>query len=166
MAPSDRASREYERARLAELQRLRILDTEAEKGFDEITQRAAQLFDVPIALITLIDEKRQWFKSRVGLEIQETPREHSFCTHAILQEESMVVEDARLDERFNHNPLVFGEPGIRFYAGAPLITLNGFELGTLCIIDRVPRKMSKHHIDTLQSLSREVIYMLELRVPH
>ena len=165
MAPLDKTSREYEEARLAELRRLRILDTEAEQGFDDITRRASKLFNVPIALISLIDDRRQWFKSRVGLQAPETPREHAFCSHAILRNEPMVVEDALLDDRFKQNPLVTGDPNIRFYAGAPLVTLNGFALGTLCVIDRVPRQLSKPHLETLQFLSREVIYMLELRVP-
>ena len=165
MTHVDRTSKEYEADRLAELKRLRILDTEAEDGFDDITRRAARLLEVPIALISLIDERRQWFKSRVGLEVHQTPREYAFCSHAITQTGPMVVENALLDERFCSNPLVTDDPQIRFYAGAPLVTLNGFPLGTLCVIDRKPRQLSRLQLDELQFLSREAIYMLELRVP-
>lgn len=165
MTGFEKGSAEHEARRLAELKRLRVLDTAAEQSFDEITRRASKLCEVPIALISLIDEKRQWFKARVGLDPQETPREYAFCSHAMLETEPMVVENALLDARFSQNPLVTGEPGIRFYAGAPLVTLNGFELGTLCVIDRKPRRLSQIQLRELQHLSREVIYMLELRVP-
>src|SRR3989304_6783290 len=133
---------EEERARLSTLRELKILDTPAEERFDRITRIASRLFDVPIAVISLVDADRQWFKSCVGLSITETPREISFCAHAIMSDEIMYVSDTHADERFSDNPLVIGEPFIRFYAGCPLPGPDGRSLGTLCIVDRRPRELS------------------------
>ena len=134
---------------------MRILETAAEEGFDSITRAAARHFNVPIALISLVDEKRQWFKSRVGIDVCETAREDSFCAHAIGRRDVLVVEDALKDDRFASNPLVTGDPFIRFYAGA-LITINGHDLGTLCIIDREPRQFHPHEQQELSRMAHLV----------
>lgn len=131
--------------------------------FDDIIHVASTICETPIALMSLIDKDRQWFKSRVGLDVTETPREHAFCAHTILGEKVLVVEDATMDERFARNPLVTGEPNIRFYAGAPLIDRNGHALGSLCVIGREPKKLSAVQSSTLTALSRTVIHLLELR---
>ncbi len=131
-----------ETCRLQSLQSLRILDTEPEERFDRITRLAKRIFGTPIALVSLVDRNRQWFKSRQGLEARETPREISFCGHAVAQNELLVVADAALDPRFRDNPLVTGAPNIRFYAGCPVRAPNGSALGTLCIIDTTPREFS------------------------
>lgn len=141
-----------EAARLAALRALKILDTPPEQRFDAITNFARELFQVPIALVTLVDQQRQWFKSKVGLDATETPRSVSFCGHAILAEEVFVIEDASLDERFRDNPLVAGFPFIRFYAGAPLNAAE-FALGTLCIIDSTPRRFSNRDRALLKGLA-------------
>jgi diguanylate cyclase (GGDEF)-like protein len=132
-----------ETCRLQSLHSLRILDTEPEERFDRITRLAKRVFGVPIALVSLVDGHRQWFKSRQGLDASETPREISFCGHAVAKGELLVVENAALDGRFRENPLVTGEPRIRFYAGCPLLAPNGSALGTLCIIDTSPREFSE-----------------------
>ncbi|MGH7205018.1 MAG: response regulator [Nitrospiraceae bacterium] len=139
--------------RLAILRELHILDTPAEERFDRITRLAQRLFDVPIVLISLVDATRQWFKSRQGLSVSETARDISFCGHAILHESAMVVPDAQLDPRFADNPLVTGEPHIRFYAGQPLASPDGRKLGALCLIDRRPRQMSASDLQTLRDLT-------------
>ena len=128
-----------EAARLAALDRFEILDTGPELLFDSLTALAAKTFDVPIALISLLDSERQWFKSRVGLEVDETAREISFCKYTVQSDDPLIVLDALLDPRFVDGPLVVGSPHIRFYAGAPLRTVDGHRLGALCIIDRLPR---------------------------
>ncbi len=150
-------------ARLEALRSYEVLGTSPEEAFDDFTLIASRVCGVPIALISLIDEKRQWFKSRVGLDATETPRELAFCAHSILDESVMVVPDATKDERFSANPLVTADPSIRFYAGAPLIDQGGFGLGTLCVIDRCPREFSKEDADTLRLLAKRVVHQLELR---
>ena len=137
MRLSDIAGHETERR--AELDRLGILDTVPDRGLDRITELAALSFQVPIALISLVDESRQWFKSRIGLDATETEKEIAFCRHAIIDDDVLVVPDAVADHRFRDNPLVTGDPSIRFYAGAPLTYRPGIRLGTLCVIDHVPR---------------------------
>jgi GAF domain-containing protein len=131
-----------ELARLAALRSYRILDTDPEQGFDDLALLASQICGTPIAFIALIDENRQWFKARVGFNLKETTRSVAFCSHTIQQTDLLVVPDALGDERFRDNPLVTGEPHIRFYAGAPLITREGEALGTLCVVDRVPRTLT------------------------
>ncbi|KAL6079960.1 putative mitogen-activated protein kinase kinase kinase 11 at C-terminar half [Balamuthia mandrillaris] len=157
---------EDERARLMELRKQHILDTDYEEAFDRITTLAARLFNVPIAIVSLVDKHRQWFKSCVGLAARETPRCDAFCAWAILPKkpECLVVPDATKDERFWLNPLVLGPPSIRFYAGAPLVTSNNYKLGTLCIIDSQPRTMSEAEIQTLTDLAAIVMQAMELRL--
>lgn len=141
-----------ENDRLHALRRLLILDTPPEERFDRIAAFAASEFDMPIVLLSLIDEGRQWFKARVGMDTCETDRGISFCAHAILQETIMVVSDVALDERFFDNPLVTGEPHIQFYAGAQLKLPGGENIGTLCLIDRVPRQLDDIDLAILGSL--------------
>ena len=140
-------------ARLETLKSLDILDTPQEERFDRLTRMAKRLFNVPIALVSLVDENRQWFKSCVGLPVSETPRDISFCGHAILGDGVFIIPDAAADERFNDNPLVVNEPNIRFYAGCPLRALNGGQMGTLCIIDDKPRDFEDHDLDALKDLA-------------
>ncbi len=139
--------------RLAALRSIKILDTPREERFDRITRLATRVFQVPIALISLIDEERQWFKSCQGLDMNETSRQYSFCAHAIMQEGIFVIPDARLDPRFADNPFVAGEPFIRFYAGSPIHDINSHKLGTLCIIDFIPRQLNAEQQQTLQDMS-------------
>ncbi|MBA3256193.1 MAG: GAF domain-containing protein [Pyrinomonadaceae bacterium] len=152
-----------ETARLEALRQYEILDTNAEEVFDDLARLAAYICQTPIAVISLIDHDRQWFKARLGLGPTETSRDCAFCAHAILEEVPMVVPDALTDERFAENQLVRSEPYIRFYAGAPLITPEGFRLGTLCVIDRVPRGISKEHIAALRMLANQAMAQLDLR---
>ncbi|HEY3124981.1 MAG TPA: GAF domain-containing protein [Thermoanaerobaculia bacterium] len=154
---------ENESERLEALQRYEVLDTESEQKFDDLTLLARHICDTPIALISFVDAERQWFKSRIGLTTSQTSRAVSFCGHAILEEDVMVVPDAAADERFADNPMVTGEPRIRFYAGAPLLTSTGHALGTLCVIDRVPRELTAEQQDALRALARQVVAQLELR---
>lgn len=147
---------EDEAERLAELIRLRLLDTAQEERFDRYTRLAKRLFNVPIALISLVDSERQWFKSRQGLDGCETSRDVSFCGHAILQRDVFVVENALEDDRFRDNPLVEDDPKIRFYAGCPLAGPGGYMLGTLCIIDQSPRKLSEEDLEALRDIGEMV----------
>jgi len=149
--------------RLAALERYHIMDTGPEERFDDIVALAARICETPMAVISLLDEKRQWFKSRIGLEVSETPKEIAFCQHTIRQEEVFVVHDAQSDREFAHNPMVTGPPHIRFYAGAPLTAQNGFALGSLAVLDTVPRKLSDLQMEALRVLSRQVVAQLELR---
>ncbi|WP_332875741.1 PAS domain-containing protein [Massilia sp. S19_KUP03_FR1] len=158
------AGRDQELFRLAELDRLQILDTKPEGAFDALTRLAAERFDVPIALISLVDDRRQWFKSRLGVDASETAREHAFCAHTIRTPgEVMLVPDATRDARFAANPLVTSEPGIRFYAGAPLVTSAGHALGTLCVIDRKPRTLTPDQVTQLRALADQVVGLIEAR---
>ena len=152
-----------ETARLAVLHELEVLDTAPELKFDELTRLVAETLDVPIALISLIDEDRQWFKSHHGIDATETPREHAFCAHAILDDEVLVVEDASKDPRFSDNPLVTADPNIRFYAGAPLKTASGHKLGTLCAIDGKPRQIGYDKMLFLEVLAQHVVDLLRTR---
>jgi hypothetical protein len=149
--------------RLKALKQYNILDTTPEQAFDDITLLASFICETPISLITLLDETRQWFKAKVGLAVSETPREVAFCNHALNQPEMLIIEDARRDERFSSNPLVTGDPNIRFYAGSQLVTPDGYPLGTLCVIDQKPRELSPDQLQALEALSRQVISQLELR---
>jgi PAS domain S-box-containing protein len=152
-----------EASRLAALARYEILDTAPEQEFDDLTKLAAHVCGTPLAQVTFVDRDRQWFKSRLGVEAPETPRDISFCGHAILGSDVMVVPDATLDERFADNPMVVGPPGIRFYAGAPLITFDGQAVGTLCVMDRKPRQLASGELDALRALARLAVAQLELR---
>jgi PAS domain S-box-containing protein len=153
-----------ESARLAVLKRYEILDTPNEAEFDDLTRLAADICDAPIALVSLVDADRQWFKSRYGLDVTETPRAVSFCAHAIHKQGILEVSNALDDTRFRTNPLVTREPKIRFYAGSPLVTPDGHNVGTLCVIDRVPRQLTPVQHDALARLSRQVVRQMELRL--
>ena len=153
-----------ETRRLEVLQSYHLIDTAPEPAFDDIVNMASLMCGTPIALVSLITEDRQWFKARVGLDQMETPRDQAFCAHAIRNPSAiMEVPDASTDPRFMHNPLVVGEPGIRFYAGAPLLTPSGAALGTVCVIDRVPRQLTPAMAQGLQALARQVGELLALR---
>ena len=154
-----------EQARLTALRRYRILDTDPEGAFDDLTLLASHICGTPMALITLIDENRQWFKSQLGLDgIRETERSIAFCTHAIKHTNIMEVPDTQEDERFRHNPFVTGQPHIRFYAGAPLVTPDGYALGTLCVVDTQPRRLSREQMRALDALRHQAQAQLELRL--
>lgn len=152
-----------EARRLKVLWQYDVLDTVPEEVFDDLTELAARICEAPIALISLIDEDRQWFKAKVGVTLNETSRDISFCAHAIKQTDLFIIPDATLDARFANNPLVTSDPKIRFYAGAPLITPDGYALGTLCVIDKVPREMREEQKHALRVLARHVMTQLELR---
>jgi GAF domain-containing protein len=152
-----------EARRLKVLWQYEILDTVPEEVFDDLTELAARICEAPIALISLIDEDRQWFKSKVGVTINETSRDISFCAHAIKQTDLFIIPDATQDLRFANNPLVISDPKIRFYAGAPLITPDGHALGPLCVIDKVPRELRLEQQQALRVLARHVMTQLELR---
>jgi signal transduction histidine kinase len=151
------------RHRLATLHRYQILDTAREAAFDDITQLAALICGTPMALISLVDDDRQWFKSELGLGVSETPIGSSICAHAIRQPGLFVVPDTLADVRFVHNPLVTGDPNLRFYAGAPLHTADGVPLGTVCVLDSQPRSLSAQQAEALQALARQTMAQIELR---
>ncbi|MEH1940698.1 MAG: sensor domain-containing diguanylate cyclase [Nostoc sp.] len=154
---------ENEAERLKALADYNILDTLPEQAFDDLTALAAYICKTPIAIISLVDADRHWFKSKVGIKAGETSREWAFCSHAILQpDDILVIPNAIKDDRFNNNPLVKGNPKIRFYAGAPLVTPNGFPIGTLCVLDTVPRVLSYQQMDALRRLTRQAIAQMEL----
>src|SRR5215469_13975959 len=152
-----------EAKRLKVLWQYDVLDTVPEEVFDDLTELAARICEAPIALISLVDENRQWFKSKVGITLNETSRDISFCAHAIKQHDLFIIPDATQDLRFAKNPLVTSDPKIRFYAGAPLITPDGHALGTLCVIDKVPRELRPEQKQALRVLARRVMTQLELR---
>ncbi|HEY0231671.1 MAG TPA: sensor domain-containing diguanylate cyclase [Dokdonella sp.] len=153
-----------ERERQTELDRYRILDSLPEQGYDDLVKIASAICGTPMGLVSLIDRERQWFKARTGLDAGETPRDVSFCGHAIHRPGHLfIVQDALADERFVDNPLVTGDPKIRFYAGAPLVTPGGHAVGTLCVIDREPRTLEPFQIEAMQGLSRQVVALMELR---
>jgi GAF domain-containing protein len=151
-----------ETERLVTLRGYEILDTEPEAAFDDLTLLASQICQTPIALISLVDDERQWFKSKVGVSERETPRDIAFCAWAILERDIFIVPDASKDERFCENPLVLLDPKIRFYAGAPL-SVNGHAIGTLCVVDRVPRQLSPEQLQALEALGRQAQAQLDLR---
>lgn len=152
-----------ETQRLEALRRYGLLDTEPEQFYDDFAFIASQICGTSIALVTLIDENRQWFKAKVGIEGTETPREYAFCAHTIMSDEVMIVEDATADARFASNPFVLAEPNVRFYAGAPLIDSDGFGLGALCVVDNKPRSMTPEQTTALKALARQVVAMCEFR---
>jgi signal transduction histidine kinase len=149
--------------RLAALYALGVLDSAPEKDFDDIVALASAVCAVPMSLVSLIDADRQWFKARIGTDLTETSRDLSFCAHAILGKDLLVVPDARQDARFADNPAVTGDEGVRFYAGAPLVTTEGFGLGTLCVVDSEPRRLDVEQLQALRALARQVTSQLELR---
>ena len=150
--------------RLENLYKYEILDTPADGDFDEITSLAAKIFNVPVAIITLVDTDRIWFKSSYGLDIDEIPRDPGLCSSAIMADDIYIVENAKIDSRTLANPLVAGLMGLQFYAAAPLKSLDGYNLGTFCIIDRIPRKLDARESSMLRKLSRIVMDQVELRL--
>lgn len=152
-----------EAKRLNVLWQYDVLDTVPEEVFDDLTDLAAFICNAPIAMISLVDENRQWFKSKIGISARETSRDISFCAHAILQDGLFIISDAKKDARFKHNPLVTGPAKIRFYAGAPLVTPDGHALGTLCILDKKPRTLRAEQKQALRVLAHHVVSQLELR---
>ncbi len=152
-----------EAVRLSALEKLDLLDTPADAAFDRIVRLASQVLEMPIALVSLVDTDRQWFKSRHGLDAEETPRDVAFCAHAIRDDGLLIVPDAQTDPRFADNPLVCGDPNIRFYAGAPLTASCGAKLGTLCVIDRSPRQLNSQQEQVLRDLADIVVDQIELR---
>ena len=161
--PADGNADAKEEARLQALHGYKILDTDPEKAFDDLTILASHICETPVALISLIDSDRQWFKSRVGLSVSETPREVAFCNIAIQQSDLFIVPDATKDPRFSSNPFVVSDPKIRFYAGAPITSSDGHPLGTLCVVDLVPRELTVNQQNALLALSRQVQAQFELR---
>ncbi|OJH42892.1 hybrid sensor histidine kinase/response regulator [Cystobacter ferrugineus] len=152
-----------EQERLAALRSYAVLDTEPELSFDDVTHLASRLCGTPMALVVLVDEARQWFKSRQGMDIEECSREEGFCAHTILQREPLVIQDATADARFRGNPFVAAPSGIRFYAGAPLINPQGHALGSICVLDYTPRQLTPEQTRSLEALARQVVSLLELR---
>ncbi len=155
-----------EAARQNAVNRLQIVDTPDEQAYDDITRLAADMCGAPIALISLVDKQRQWFKSRVGIQLTESPRENSFCSAAIHNaDEVLIIEDASKDERFANHVYVVSNPHIRFYAAVPLLTSDGYAVGTICVIDTVARTLSEKQLENLRFLAQQVMVMLESRTP-
>jgi signal transduction histidine kinase len=152
-----------EQERLKELRRLNILDSEQEKDFDELVELASIICGVPISLVSLVDSDRQWFKSKKGLDVESTHRDVSFCGHAINDDDIFIIENTLTDKRFFDNPLVTNDPNIRFYAGMPLKSENGYNLGTLCVIDSKPKKINEDQVRALKILSGQASKLIELR---
>lgn len=152
-----------EKGRLAALHEYSILDTLPEQIFQDVTALASLICGTPISLVSLVDADRQWFKAAVGVEMRETPREYSFCAHTLGTARTLIVGDARQDPRFAENPAVVGAPGIRFYAGAPIVTPDGHVLGTVCVIDTAPRSISPIQIAALEALARHTMALMEMR---
>ena len=157
------ALKRIERDRMAEVRRMKILDTASERIFDELASLAARIFEVPIALVAFADPERIWFKSCIGLSAASAPREITLCKHTIQQSKVFVVNDASQDERFRCNPLVTADPKLQFYAAAPILSADGYALGVVCIVDRVPRKFDPSQLSILQSLARVAVEQLEVR---
>jgi two-component system, NtrC family, sensor kinase len=153
-----------EESRLAALRRYAILDSLPEQGYEDATALAAIICGTPISLVSMVDAHRQWFKSEHGLGVRQTDRAESFCAHTLETANTLIVEDALLDERFAENPLVVGDPGIRFYAGAPVVDPSGHVLGTVCVIDTKPRVLSMEQVAALEALARQVMALMELRL--
>jgi GAF domain-containing protein len=153
-----------ESARVAALNRYAILDSEPEQSFDDLVSLAAHICQTPMAMLSLVDDHRQWFKSKYGVEIKETPKDHSVCAHAIQQGDLFIVPDLTKDERFRDNPLVIGDLHLRFYAGAPLINEDGFALGTLCVVDKQPRELNPEQKEAIAALGRLALRQMELRM--
>jgi GAF domain-containing protein len=158
------ASLATEAARIAALNRYAILDSEPEESFDDLVTLAAHICQTPIAMLSLVDDHRQWFKSKVGVQVRETPRDSSICAHAIKQGDLFIIPDTLKDERFRENPLVTGEPHIRFYAGTPLVNEDGYALGTLCVVDREPRELDPAQKEAITALGRLALRQMELRM--
>lgn len=157
-------SPDEDKERIKALRSYDIIDSQREQEYDDITELAAMIFDVPMALVTFIDKDRQWFKSAYGLEGSETHRQYAFCSHTILNPaEPLIVEDSRLDDRFKDNPYVKGEPHVIFYAGVPLVSDNGHGLGSFCILDSKPRTLTEKQVNGLKILARQVMNLMEIR---
>ena len=154
---------EDEPSRLGALRSYDILDTPEEQAYDDLTLLASHICETPIALISLVDEDRQWFKSRRGIELKETPRELSFCAHAIVEPGPLVIPDTLEDHRFAFHPLVLDPPNVRFYAGSPLRVAAGHAIGTICVIDQEPHTLDQSQMEALEALSRQVVAQMELR---
>lgn len=152
-----------EAKRLKALERYRILDTAPERDYDDITELARFICKAPIAFLSFVAEARQWFKSRIGVEAEQTSRDVAFCAHTVLGQDMLVVPDALKDARFADGPLTNAEPFIRFYAGMPLVTPDGYSVGALCVVDRQPRELDEPERKALQALARQVVQLLELR---
>ncbi len=152
-----------EKGRLAALHHYSILDTLPEQLYDDVTALASLICGTPISLVSLVDADRQWFKSTVGLDLRETPRPQSFCAHTLGTAATLIITDAQQDPRFKDNPVVVGDPGVRFYAGAPIVERNGHVLGTVCVIDTKPRSLSPIQVAALEALARHTMALMEMR---
>lgn len=158
------ASPTTEAARIAALNRYAILDSEPEQSFDDLVNLAAHICQTPMAMLSLVDDHRQWFKSKFGVQVRETPKDSSICAHAIQQRDLFIVPDTLKDERFRENPLVTGDPHVRFYAGTPLVNEDGYALGTLCVVDREPRELDPAQKEAISALGRLALRQMELRM--